>query len=82
MGLNDRGLFLCSNGLLLEHPYYNSKKGRAEWKSMDPSTRPKELFERDDDGKVMVRVGIPLPDKYQNLLDWEERHADQPRLVE
>jgi hypothetical protein len=28
-----RGLFLCSNQVVLEHPHYNSEPGRPEWEA-------------------------------------------------
>eukprot|EP00957_Ditylum_brightwellii_P166578 12679960-Ditylum_brightwellii.AAC.1 len=37
--LRGRGLFLCSNRVRLEHPYYNTVKGREEWDALPASEK-------------------------------------------
>eukprot|EP00531_Pseudo-nitzschia_arenysensis_P011358 CAMPEP_0116144144 /NCGR_PEP_ID=MMETSP0329-20121206/15835_1 /TAXON_ID=697910 /ORGANISM="Pseudo-nitzschia arenysensis, Strain B593" /LENGTH=213 /DNA_ID=CAMNT_0003639527 /DNA_START=78 /DNA_END=717 /DNA_ORIENTATION=+ len=37
--LRGRGLFLCSNKVVLNHPYYNTEEGRAEWESLPDSEK-------------------------------------------
>ncbi|KAL3916752.1 MAG: hypothetical protein SGILL_005036 [Bacillariaceae sp.] len=73
MQLRERGLFLCSNRLVLEHPYYN-----------DLEESPQEVYERidsldkesmwlSDNGKIMVTASIDLPEKFSSFL----RHEDE-----
>ena len=75
--LND-GLYLCSNAVSLEHPYYNTDAGRLEWEAFD-ETDPRKYAngmirlsdEECDDGqkKVLVHVELDLPERFQQLLD-------------
>ena len=34
MDFRGRGLFLCSNKVSLNHPYYNTETGRKEWENL------------------------------------------------
>lgn len=80
-----KGLYLCSNKVVLEHPFYNSVLGRKTWDEI------KEIHENGDnkndliengvlressDGQtVEVHVSIELPQKFVNLMKWEEKRA-------
>ena len=70
MKFRDRGLFLCSTGVLLEHPFYNSDHGRVVWDEMDEESKYQGgKLSLSDDDQVMVRATIDLPEKFQNLLE-------------
>lgn len=80
--LRGRGLFLCSNKVKVEHPYYNTKKGRAVWNGLsdddDHKTKygPNDEVRLSDDGSVVeVHVSIDLPNKFETFLASEERGA-------
>jgi len=74
----DDGLYLCSNAVSLEHPYYNTDSGRREWEALD-ETDPRKYAngmirlsdEEGNDGRkrVLVHVDIDLPARFQQLLD-------------
>jgi len=74
MRLRGRGLFLCSNRISLEHPFYNSKEGRSEWDAMSDDAIKyadgKISLSRDD--RVMIEASIDLPEKFESLLAREE----------
>ena len=73
MKFRDRGLFLCSSCVTLEHPFYNSAEGREIWNNLDEESKYKQgkLYLSDDD-RVVVQVNVDLPDKFDNLLIREE----------
>ena len=84
MCFRDRGLFLCSNSVTLEHPFYNSPQGskafsehllsnenRDTQNKDDQETSSYRLWKRDD-GKIMVSVAIALPRKFDNFMNHEE----------
>ena len=72
----ERGLFLCSNRVSLEHPYYNSPSGREEWEE-----KKGELLKEgspvclSEDGTIFVKISIDLPNKFQSILDREEERT-------
>jgi hypothetical protein len=73
--LRGRGLFLCSNRVTLEHPFYNTRAGRGVWDSLKESEKSFELgnlWVRQHDDTVMVTASIPLPRKFQSFLDRSE----------
>ena len=73
MQLRGNGLFLCSNRVTLEHPYYNTPAGREEFDAMRNTGQPlQEGLWISDDGIVMVTATIPIPEKFHNLLRREE----------
>lgn len=73
MQLRGNGLFLCSNRVTLEHPYYNTVVGR---KFFDDNREI--LLEANnslwlaEDGTVMVSASIPIPNKFEAFMDREE----------
>jgi len=82
MKFRQRGLFLCSNRVALEHPHYNTEEGRAEWDSLQTLMKNEQTvagvgrvwYSKEDD-KVMVEASVDLPDKFDSLLHREkERH--------
>jgi len=77
--LRDKGFYLCSNRVTLEHPYYNTHVGRKEW---DAKKKKKEtilgerrrgddgssvLVTEEEDGTVVVHCGIDLPEKFREF---------------
>uniref|UniRef100_A0A6V2G5C6 Pseudouridine synthase RsuA/RluA-like domain-containing protein n=1 Tax=Ditylum brightwellii TaxID=49249 RepID=A0A6V2G5C6_9STRA len=71
--LRGRGLFLCSNRVRLEHPYYNTVKGREEWDALPASEKcaSGKLSLSDDGSTVEVHASIDLPDKFLSFLGKE-----------
>jgi 23S rRNA pseudouridine1911/1915/1917 synthase len=78
MGLREQGLFLCSNRVVLEHPYFNTEHGRKIWGSMSDEERfvSGMVFVGDDD-KIMVAASIDLPAKFEKFLTHEKEHAEK-----
>ncbi|KAL3823187.1 hypothetical protein ACHAXA_010071 [Cyclostephanos tholiformis] len=76
----ERGLFLCSNEVELEHPYYNTPSGRKIWLGMDRRVQGHGdaiLREDEDTGIVTIRARIDLPEKFQSFLDRENSRANK-----
>jgi len=81
MSLRGRGLFLCSNKVKLDHPYFNTPEGRAEWDVLPDIEKFANgtLVLSEDGSTVQVHASIDLPNKFQSFLDKEEDR--QERLV-
>lgn len=78
MQLRERGLFLCSNSVVLEHPYYNSEIGRKEFASLSDGAKSEmKGIEQAPDGTVLVRATIPLPQKFTNFMEREQSRYEQ-----
>jgi len=73
MQLRERGLFLCSNKVCLDHPYYNTAVGREEWDALpDDAKWAGGMIRLSDDGStVEMHVGLDLPDKFASFLKRE-----------
>lgn len=77
MQLRGNGLFLCSNQVTLEHPYYNTPIGREEFDTMSfDEVAAKEYLWQKEDGTVMVTASIALPDKFESFMIREESRYD------
>ncbi len=75
------GLYLCSNGLILEHPYYNSVDGRKDWSSpliegADNTGHTCDVFMDEHDHVVKVRLEKQIPKRFEKLLNGEEAWAN------
>mmetsp|Transcript_44229 Transcript_44229/g.44775 ORF Transcript_44229/g.44775 Transcript_44229/m.44775 type:complete len:121 (-) Transcript_44229:205-567(-) len=83
-----RGLMLCSNKVIVAHPFYNTEEGRLVWQDqkrlnqgvVDVAADADDgqigtLWERAD-GVVMVTVDMEPPPKFQGLLKAEEQRAN------
>lgn len=79
MSLRGRGLFLCSNKVTLEHPYYNSPEGRAEWDVLpdDEKWANGTLSLSEDKSIVEVHASIDLPNKFQSFLSKEGERQEK-----
>ncbi|CAJ1960979.1 unnamed protein product [Cylindrotheca closterium] len=78
MYLRERGLFLCSNSVVLEHPYYNSEIGRTEFANLsDAAKLEMKGVEQAPDGTVVVRASIPLPQKFASFMKREQYRYEQ-----
>lgn len=79
--LRERGLFLCSNEIRIEHPYYNSPTGREEWSQMKKDTlnlgEGCHLEEDEETGIVTLKVTIDLPKKFASFLRHEGARANK-----
>ena len=75
-----RGLMLCSNEIVIAHPFYNTPNGKKIWnanaieRNFSNSTLGSSvvIFE-DDDGTIMVNATIKLPKKFDKFLNVMER---------
>mmetsp|Transcript_9154 Transcript_9154/g.16385 ORF Transcript_9154/g.16385 Transcript_9154/m.16385 type:complete len:525 (-) Transcript_9154:41-1615(-) len=70
MQLRGRGLFLCSNRVTLEHPFYTSIEEEADRKNRD-------MLWTAPDGKVMVTASIGLPEKFESFMMHEEERYEK-----
>jgi len=81
MRLKKRGLFLCSNEITIEHPYYNTPSGREEWSQLKKDTlnlgEGCHLEEDEESGIVSLRVMIDLPKKFASFLMHEDARANK-----
>ena len=79
----ERGLFLCSNEIEIEHPYYNTPSGRTKWTEMvecagvDHKQGGATIQEDERTGIVVVKAAIPLPEKFRSFLDREHARANK-----
>mmetsp|Transcript_55808 Transcript_55808/g.167264 ORF Transcript_55808/g.167264 Transcript_55808/m.167264 type:complete len:307 (-) Transcript_55808:148-1068(-) len=75
----NRGLFLCSNEVELEHPYFNTEAGRKEWDAMQLKEKKYDgsMLSLSGRGKVEVRASIDLPKKFKSVLDRDEERAEK-----
>jgi len=74
----DRGLFLCSNKVMLQHPYYNTEMGRQVLEDMDEESKQEILKQFPMvNSVVMVHGEIELPDKFENLLANEKQRHEK-----
>jgi len=82
----ERGLFLCSNEIEVEHPYYNTPSGRKVWLEMDTrvvqSNGDAILQEDEDTGMVILKARIDLPEKFQSFIERENSRAKKFMVVE
>ena len=78
MQLRGHGLFLCSNRVTLEHPFYNSPKGRLEFEKLGGvhSTENDCLWVAQD-GTVMITASIEIPEKFESFLTREDDRYNQ-----
>mmetsp|Transcript_21462 Transcript_21462/g.31777 ORF Transcript_21462/g.31777 Transcript_21462/m.31777 type:complete len:477 (+) Transcript_21462:814-2244(+) len=70
------GLYLCSNGVSIEHPYFNTIAGRLDWEDLDSSLDQNiRLFE--DQSSIILTVQKEMPKRFEKLLDGEEVWANR-----
>lgn len=79
MSLRGRGLFLCSNKLALDHPYYNTEVGRKDFDALPEEEKWADgMIQLSEDGsKVKVHASIDLPAKFASLLSNEGSRAEK-----
>ncbi|VEU44749.1 unnamed protein product [Pseudo-nitzschia multistriata] len=77
--LRGRGLFLCSNRIRLEHPYYNTIEGRTEWEGLPEQQKWANgtLVLSEDGTTVEVHASIDLPNKFETFLATERRRYEK-----
>ena len=80
MQLRGNGLFLCSNAVTLEHPFYNSQDGKQEFDERKLEGCIGDDVWMRDDGVVMVSAQIDLPEKFLSFMSREDDRFD--RLAE
>jgi hypothetical protein len=73
MQLRGNGLFLSSNRVTLEHPYYNSPDGKQTFQAIKESLLANNAsLWMAADGTVMVSASIPIPNKFDAFMKREE----------
>ena len=77
MQLRERGLFLCSNRLILEHPYYNNLDETPTAIFDRLSSSEKESMWLSGEGKIMVTATCELPDKFASFLQHENERFER-----
>jgi hypothetical protein len=76
--MREHGLFLCSNGVKLEHPFYNSEKGRKTFDELTEEERTAGgMLCLSTDNKVIVRASIEIPENFGDFMDREEELCNQ-----
>ena len=70
-GLRGEGLFLCSNKVTLEHPFFNDTKEDGKTILQRLPEKDQEGFWLSPEGKVMVTASIELPDKFNSFISDE-----------
>jgi len=76
--LRKRGMFLCSNEIELDHPWYNTDIGLKEWTSMGKAEvriGNATLFRESSMEPVRIRARVPLPAKFESFLSHENERA-------
>ncbi|KAL7513729.1 hypothetical protein ACHAXN_010996 [Cyclotella atomus] len=71
--LRKDGMFLCSNKVTLEHPFYSTIDGTSKFntnQSLSSSCDRVSLTQ--DDGTVFVNVEISLPQKFRSMMRFTE----------
>lgn len=80
MSLRDEGLFLCSNRVTLQHPYYNTKAGRVIWNSLSEEEKRSDhasvFVSEEDNDTIMVTASIDLPTKFKSFMAAEQEKAE------
>lgn len=79
MKFRERGLFLCSTSVTLQHPYYNSIEGKQVWENLEDRIKEEaygnQVFE--EDGTIIVQVNVCLPEKFENLMQRSEERWEK-----
>ena len=80
--LRDNGFYLCSNKIVIEHPFYNSQQGRSMWEKVKEDEMKKCNDHKENiriveesDGRVLVYAEIDLPSKFNELTELSEAAA-------
>ena len=70
--LRGNGFYLCSNKIVIEHPFYNSPDGRSTWQTVKKESESEHegnvRVAEGSDGKVLVYAEIDLPSKFNEFL--------------
>lgn len=78
MTFRERGLFLCSNRVTLEHPYYNTELGRKEWETLGEDAKfSGGMLSLSKDGIVRIAASIDLPTKFESFLTHEQARSSK-----
>lgn len=73
MQLRERGLFLCSNRVTLEHPFYNDlgEDAAVIFERLSQQERD-HLWLSPCRSKIMVTASIDLPEKFSSFMEHED----------
>jgi hypothetical protein len=83
MQLREHGLFLSSNKIILEHPFYDSEEGRKIFHQLsEEQLATMKGLEETPDGKVIVSVSNPIPDKFESFMTLEEDQYERLNVTE
>ena len=70
--LRDQGFYLCSNKLMIEHPFYNTPQGKSEWAAkreavLGVKREGNNVHITEETGAVWVHCKIDLPVKFKDF---------------
>ena len=77
MSFRDRGLFLCSTRVVLEHPFYNEPETIHLWKDENADKFGQCSVWKSKEGRLMMAAEVTLPKKFDTLLHHEEERYNQ-----
>eukprot|EP00977_Amphora_coffeiformis_P001409 scaffold287_cov173-Amphora_coffeaeformis.AAC.23 len=77
MSFRDRGLFLCSTRVVLEHPFYNNPETMNFWQDEYADKFDQCSVWKSKEGRLMMAAEVPLPNKFDSLLHHEEERYNQ-----
>jgi hypothetical protein len=75
-------MFLCSNKVTLEHPFYNTPDGKSKFNADQcPSAGCDRVSLTQDNGTVLVNVEIGLPQKFISMMKSTEAETENKDLT-
>jgi 23S rRNA-/tRNA-specific pseudouridylate synthase len=80
MQLRERGLFLCSNRVTLEHPFYNDLEEDAAVVYDRLSEQERDFLWLSPSNRIMVTASIDVPEKFAAFMQHEEERFQRLAL--
>ena len=77
MSFRDRGLFLCSTRVVLEHPFYNNPETFHIWKDEYADKFEQCSVWKSEEGRLLMAAEVPLPPKFESLMNHEEERYNK-----
>jgi hypothetical protein len=60
-------MFLCSNKVTLQHPFYNTPEGKRQWENA-PVVGDNRVKLTEENDTVLLNVEIALPSKFNTMM--------------
>jgi 23S rRNA-/tRNA-specific pseudouridylate synthase len=73
MQFRERGLFLCSSRVSLEHPFYNNVSNDPKTVYQRLSVQERQCLWLSPSNKIMVTAAIKIPEKFHSFLAREDK---------